>query len=167
VSEPVLRRARSGDLEALTGIYNHYVRETPITFDLEPNALEQRRKWLEDFDESGRHQIFVAERDGTLLGYACSRRFRERAAYDPSVETSVYLAVGEGGRGLGARLYQELFDALRDCDAHRAIAGITLPNPASVALHERFGFERVGVLHEVGYKLGRYWDVLWMEKPLG
>jgi phosphinothricin acetyltransferase len=166
VSDLEIRQAQSGDLAALTEIYNHFVRETPITFDLEPFAPEARRAWLEGFAPSGRYQIFVAMGPKGLLGYACSHRFRTRAAYDTSVETTVYLAPEAQGRGLGRRLYQRLFAALADEDVHLALAGMTLPNQASAALHRSIGFEPVGVFHEVGYKFGRYWDVQWWEKPM-
>jgi len=163
----VIRRGSGGDLAALTAIYNHYIRETAITFDLEPYTALQRRPWLESFAEAGRHQLFVAEEAGQVVGYACSRGFRDKRAYDTSAETSVYLAPNAHRRGLGTALYTRLFEALASADVHRFIAGVTLPNDASIALHARFGFERVGVMHEVGRKFGRYWDVLWMEKPGG
>lgn len=163
----MIRRARESDLPALTAIYNHYVRETAITFDLEPYTVEARRPWLASFGETGRHQIFVAEEAGQAVGWACTRQFRERRAYDPSAETSVYLAPDVHRRGLGTQLYTRLFEAVAGEDIHRFIAGITLPNEASIALHERFGFTRVGVMREVGRKFGRYWDVLWMEKGDG
>ena len=162
----MIRRARPHDLEALTALYNHYVEHTAITFDLEPFAVAARRAWLEGFAESGRHQLFVAEEQGAVVGYAGTRGFRDKRAYDTSVETSIYLAPDATGRGLGRALYERLFAALEGADVHRAIAGITLPNEASIALHQRFGFERVGVMREVGRKHDRWWDVLWMEKPL-
>jgi len=165
--DTLLRRGRDADLPALTAIYNHYIRETAITFDLEPYTEEKRRPWLRDFADEGRYQLFVAEHAGAVAGYACTRRFRDKAAYDTTLESSVYLAPDARGRGFGRALYERLFAALDGVDAHRLIAGITLPNPASVALHERFGFTPVGAMREVGRKFGRYWDVLWMERPLG
>jgi phosphinothricin acetyltransferase len=102
-----------------------------------------------------------------VIGYASSSRFRTKAAYDTSVETSVYLAPDAVGRGVGSLLYEKLFKALEGEDAHRAYAGIALPNPASIGLHERFGFKRAGHFTEQGRKFGRYWDVAWYEKPLG
>ena len=161
----MIRRGRAADLEALTALYNHYIRETAITFDLEPYTVEARRPWFDAFAETGRHQLFVAEDSGQVVGWACTRMFRERRAYDTSAETSVYLAPEAHRRGLGTQLYTRLFEALAGEDVHRFIAGITLPNEASIALHARFGFERVGVMREVGRKFGRYRDVLWMEKP--
>lgn len=166
MSDTSLRRGRDADLGALVAIYNHYVRETAVTFDLEPYTEEGRRPWLRAFAEGGRYQLFVAERAGAVVGYACSRRFRDKAAYDTTLETSVYLAPEACGGGLGRALYERLLAALAGVDAHRLVAGITLPNPASVALHERLGFAPVGVMREVGRKLGRYGDVLWMERAL-
>jgi phosphinothricin acetyltransferase len=161
-----IRRIQPGDLPALLDIYNHYVRETAITFDLEPRTLEQRRVWLDGFSDTGRYQCFVAVKDGRPIGWASSGRFRERAAYDTTVETSVYLAPDACGQGLGKRLYQTLFDALAGQDIHRAYGGVTQPNDASNRLHEGMGFVRAGVLDEVGRKFGRFWDVAVYLRPL-
>jgi phosphinothricin acetyltransferase len=154
------------DLAALNEIYNHYVRETHVSFDLEPVGLGARREWFGHYGVTGRHRIFVARDDGRVVGFATSSLFRDRPAYDTSVETSVYVATGETGRGLGTKLYETLFDALAGEDVHRAYAGIALPNDASIALHERFGFRRVALFTEQGRKFGRYWDVAWYEKEL-
>ena len=166
-TDVTVRRAAERDLPHLTEIYNHYVRETPITFDVEPYRVEQRRAWLAKFSARGRHQLFVAEQDGLVLGYAGTTGFRDKRAYDTTVEMTVYCAPDAVGRGLGRLLYAGLFDALRGEDIRSAVAGITLPNDASVALHERFGFTLAGVMHEVGRKFDRYWDVAWYEKRLG
>jgi phosphinothricin acetyltransferase len=162
-----IRRGRPEDLPALTEIYNHYVRETPITFDVEPFSVEGRRPWFEQFTERGRYQIVVAEDGGRVVGYACTLPFRPKAAYVTSVETSIYVADGLLGRGIGTSLYSALFERLPKSEVHRAYAGVTLPNAPSVALHRSFGFRSVGVYHEVGWKLSRYWDVEWVEKDLG
>jgi len=161
-----IRPVADRDLGALTAIYNHYIAETAITFDLEPYTVEERRPWLEQFDEAGPHRCVVAHEHEKLLGWACSMRFRAKAAYQTSVETSIYLAPEAAGRGVGTSLYETLFQALDGQGLNRALAGITLPNAASLALHERFGFERIGVFSEVGHKHGRYWDVVWLEKSL-
>lgn len=162
----MIRRAGPQDLAALTAIYNHYVATTAITFDVDPCSPAMRRPWLESFRASGRHQLFVAEEDARIAGYAGTRSFRDKRAYECSVETSVYLAPDAVGRGLGTALYEHLFAEIAGSGAHRAIAGITLPNEASIALHARFGFREVGVMHEVGRKFDRWWDVLWMERAL-
>lgn len=155
------------DVPRITEIYNHYVRETAITFDIEPITVEHRRQWFAQFDERGPHRLFVAEAGGVVLGFADSHRFRDKQAYDTTVETTVYCAPTATGRGIGTLLYRALFDALRGEDLRRAVAAITLPNEASEALHRSFGFTLVGVMHEVGHKFGRYWDVAWYEKRLG
>ncbi len=163
-----VRRGRAEDLPRLTQIYNHYILTTAITFDLEPFTVEQRRGgWFAKFSEAGRNQLFVAEADGEVLGYAGTTGFRDKRAYDTTVEMTVYCAPGATGRGIGTLLYSALFDVLKSEDIRLAVAGITLPNDASIALHDRFGFRLAGVMHEVGRKFDRYWDVAWYEKLLG
>jgi phosphinothricin acetyltransferase len=161
-----IRPGHVDDLGAIVEIINHYVVHTPITFDLEPFTVASRRPWFAQFATSGRHRLWVADEDGCVVGFAATLRYRAKAAYDTTVETSVYIDPDATGRGLGARLYATLFEAIEGEDVHRALAGITMPNPASVALHRRFGFESTGVLREVGRKFGRYWDVEWFERPL-
>ncbi|WP_028810938.1 GNAT family N-acetyltransferase [Streptomyces flavidovirens] len=157
------------DLGALTDLYNHYVRETAITFDTAVFTPEQRRPWLRSHPEDGPHRLLVARdvRSGRILGYATSSPFRAKAAYATSVEVSVYCAPDAGGLGIGTLLYKALFEALEGEDVHRAYAGIARPNEASDRLHTRFGFHHVGTYREVGRKFGRYWDVAWYEKELG
>jgi len=155
----IIRRAVPGDLPALLDIYNHYVRETAITFDIEPRTLAQRQAWFDGFSAQGRYQCFVAVRDGRAVGWASSHPYNERAAYETTVASSIYLAPGVTGQGLGRRLYAALFDALAGEDIHRIFGGITLPNAPSVRLHQSFGFAPIGVYQEVGRKFGRYWDV--------
>ncbi|MBI4571487.1 MAG: N-acetyltransferase [Chloroflexi bacterium] len=167
VGDVLVRAARDDDLPRLTEIYNHYVLETPITFDLDTYTPEERRPWFEQFSTSGRHRLLVAEEAGRVAGFAGSGQFRTRRAYDTTIETTIYCAPEATGRGIGTLLYRALFEALAGEDLHLAIAGTTLPNDASVALHERFGFTLVGVMHDVGRKFDRYWDVGWYEKRLG
>ena len=161
-----IRPAVEDDLPALTELYNHYIATTAVTFDLEPWTLDQRRAWFGHYAETGRHRLLVAYEDGVLAGYASTSPLAVKAAYQTSVEVSVYLAPDRGGRGIGTALYEALFAAIADEDVHRAHAGITLPNPASVALHRRFGFEEVGVYDQVGRKFGRYHDVLRLQRRL-
>lgn len=162
-----VRAAVPGDLPALTAIYNHYIVNTTITFDLKPFEPEERRAWFEDHAASGRHRLLVAAAaDGAVLGYTTSSRWRPKAAYDTTVESSVYCHPDAVGKGIGRQLYAALFEALAGEDVHRIVAGIGQPNPASVALHERFGFRPVGVFSSVGRKFGKYWDVAWFERGL-
>jgi phosphinothricin acetyltransferase len=163
-----LRPGRSSDLAALTEIYNHYVTHTTITFDLRPFSPEERQPWLDDHTAGGRHRLIVAEEAvaRTIVGYATTSRWRPKAAYETTVESTVYCRADAVGRGIGSRLYAALFDAIAAEDIHRIVAGVSLPNDASIRLHERFGFRRVGVFPGVGRKFERYWDVLWLERPL-
>ncbi|MFE7167142.1 GNAT family N-acetyltransferase [Streptomyces sp. NPDC057616] len=167
-SEVQVRPGVEADLEALTDIYNHYVRETPITFDTAVFTSEERRPWLLSHPEDGPYRLMVATDGDTqeILGYATSSPYRTKAAYRTSVEVTVYLAPHAGRRGIGTRLYEALFEALGTEDLHRAYAGIAQPNEASTRLHERFGFRHLGTHREVGRKFGRYWDVAWYEKEL-
>jgi phosphinothricin acetyltransferase len=162
-----VRDALEEDLAAVNDVYNHYVTASHCTFDVEPLSLERRREWFTHYGHHGRHRLLVAVEEGRVVGYASSSRFRAKPAYDTSVETSVYVAEEAQGKGIGARLYERLFKALAGADVHRAYAGIALPNPASIALHERFGFKRAALFTEQGRKFDRYWDVAWYEKPLG
>ena len=160
-----MRAGRSDDLPALTEIYNHYVEHTHVTFDLEPFTVDERREWFGHYAETGRHRLLVAETaDGVVLGYATSGRFRDKPAYGPSVETTVYCSTAAIGQGAGSALYAALFDALRGEDVHRAYAGVALPNDASLALHRRFGFTEIGTFREVGRKFDKWWDVTWLER---
>jgi phosphinothricin acetyltransferase len=161
-----IRAATRSDLPRLTEIYNHYVINTAVTFDLEPYTVERRAVWFEQFGNAGRYRLLVAENESEILGYAGTTRFRPKAAYETTVETSIYCAPDALQQGIGSSLYQALFELLASEDIHRIVAGYTLPNPASAALHKRFGFKPAGLFHENGRKFGRYWDVAWLERPL-
>ena len=166
MAETAVRAGRPEDLAAINDIYNHYVLETAATFEVEPVTMAARREWFEHYAPTGRHRLFVAAAGEHVLGYATSSPYQPRAAYETSVEVSVYLDPASRRQGLGSRLYAALFAALEAEDLHRAYGGIAMPNPASVALHERFGFRQAGYFTEQGRKFGRYWDVAHYEKPL-
>jgi phosphinothricin acetyltransferase len=166
MSEILIRSAERRDVPRLTEIYNYYVIHTAVTFDIEPYTVEKRHAWFEQFSATGRHRLLVAERDGVVLGYCGTTRFRMKAAYDTTVETTIYCDRKAIGKRIGSRLYEGLFDALKKEDVNRLVAGYTLPNDASAALHARCGFKPVGIYTEVGRKFGRYWDVAWTERPL-
>jgi 2-haloacid dehalogenase len=161
-----VRTAEDSDAEQLIAIYNHYVMTGGATFDLDPVPVDRAAEFFEHYGATGPHRLLVATIDGRVAGYATSGQLRSRPAYDASVEVTVYLAPDAGGRGIGSMLYQQLLADLAAEGLHRALAVIAQPNPASVALHRRFGFTDVGVMHEVGRKHGRWWDVLWMERAI-
>jgi len=162
-----IRPATIEDLASITGIHNHYVVNTHIVFDLQPYRAEDRVAWFHEHSDGKRYRLLVAcDSQNGVLGYACTGRHRSKAGYDTTVESSIACRPDGVGQGVGTLLYQALFDAIADQDIHRIVAGIAQPNPASNALHERFGFKEIGIYTEVGRKFEKYWDVKWMERPL-
>lgn len=151
-----VRRADPADLPRIAAIYDEQVATAVSTFDLEPAPLAYWEARLSS-DAVGDH-LLVAEADGVVRGYAYSSAYRPRPAYARTREVSVYLDAESRGQGLGRELYDDLLARLRDDDVHTVLAVVALPNPASEALHVACGFERVGVLPEVGHKLGRWVD---------
>ena len=158
-----LRAATSDDAAAIAGIYAHFVTGSVVSFETDPPDEAAMRARIEA--GGGLYPWLVGEsEDGSVLGYAYAARFRERPAYRFTVETSVYLRAGAAGRGLGRKLYEPLLAMLEGQGFTQAIAAITLPNEASVRLHERLGFESAGVYRKVGWKLGAWHDVgLWQK----
>ena len=161
-----IRAAISQDLPRLTEIYNHYVIHTPITFDLEPFTVADRAAWFNQFSQTGRYRLLVAEQKNIVIGYAGTTRFRAKAAYDTSVEATIYCASEAVGQGIGHALLTALFQAIAQEDIHRIVGGYTMPNAGSASLLEKFGFHPAGVFHEVGRKFDRYWDVAFAERRL-
>lgn len=162
-----IREGRFEDLPRLLEIYNHYVEHTHITFDTELVSLEAQQTWFRHFSSEGPHRLLVAESKGHINGYASSSEFRIKKAYARSLETSIYLGPDDCGSGFGSALYAALLEVLEEeVTVHRAYGGVALPNEASIALHQRFGFKRVATFSEVGFKFGRYWDVAWFERTL-
>ncbi len=153
----VLRMATPDDAGAILAIYAPVVRETPISFELEPPKPEEIHRRIAGV--LGFAPWLVCEIDGTVAGYAYASRFRDRAAYQWSVETTVYVDEGFRRRGVSGALYGALFQCLRLQGFRTAVAGITLPNEASVRAHEAAGFRPAGVVHRVGFKFGSWWDV--------
>lgn len=170
------RPAVAADLPRLTEIHNHYVVNTPVTFDIEPFTPEQRMPWFREHSDGHRYRLIVAEdMDASedinagatgVVGYAATARFRNKAAYDTTVELSIACHPSATGKGIGKLLYNALLAAIAEEDIHMLVAGITQPNAASNALHKSFGFTPVGTFGQVGRKFGKYWDVLWLQRPL-
>lgn len=167
MTDVLIRPAQHSDVPAMNALYNHYVANTAVTFDVKPSTLEQRYGWFEQFAETGRHRLLVAEMSGTFAGYVGSMQLKVKEAYQTSVETTIYIDPDFQGRGIGAALYENLFAVLESEAVHRAYGGIALPNDASVKLHETAGFRHIGTWNEVGFKHGKYWDVAWYECQIG
>ena len=153
-----IRDATSDDADAVDAIYNRYVLDTVVTFEetAVPGAIMGER--IESVLGAGLPWL-VAIEDGRVVGYAYASVWNTRSAYRHTVECTAYLAPEATGRGLGTKLYEELFGRLRDLGMHAVVAAISLPNPASVALHERFGLRQAGLFREVGSKFGSWVDV--------
>lgn len=153
-----IRDAQAADAAALAALYNHYVVDTVVTFELDPVAPEDMRARIAQVQAQGLPWL-LAEHAGDAFGYVYAAPWRTRAAYRHSVEASVYLAPQATGRGLGSALYRALLARLQACGAHAVIGGIALPNAASVRLHERLGFDKVAHFRQVGRKFGQWVDV--------
>lgn len=161
----LIRSATAADAAAIARIYNHYVRETVITFEeveVPPSEIARR---IHDVQAASLPWL-VAERAVEVVGYAYAAKWQSRSAYRFSAEVTVYVDVGHPRTGVGSRLYDDVFPLLRARGLHALVAGIALPNEPSVALHERFGFSQVAHFKEVGFKFGRWIDVGHWERLL-
>lgn len=157
-----IRPVNKQDAAQIAGIYNYYIETSHATFELDAiDSNEMENRISESFARD--YPFFVCEENGEILGYAYGRQFRPRRAYRHSIEVSVYIKNGAQGKSIGTRLYERLFPEIRQKDFHALIAGISLPNEASVRLHEKFGFEKVAHFREVGFKFGRWIDVGYWE----
>ena len=165
MSEIVIRRGRQEDLPALVEIYNHYVLHGHVTFDVELATIESRREWFSAFS-SGPHQILVAEGPRGVVGCATSSRYRAHPAFDQTVETGIYLDPAVQRHGIGTRLYGALLQALEQQPVHMAVAGVALPNEASVALHRKLGFTEIGIFRDYAMKHGIRISSVWFQKPI-
>lgn len=157
----MIRDVLPEDAVALCDIYNHYVLETTVTFEIEAvlrEAMEARIR-----ETTAAFPWLVHEETGQILGYAHAGAWKSRCAYRHSAETTVYVAPVATTRGIGTALYGELLLRLRDAGLHTLLAGIALPNEPSIRLHERFGFRKAAHLHEVGFKFGSWIDVGYWE----
>ncbi len=159
-----IRKAEKRDAAAITKIYNYYIKNTPVTFELKairPAEIAKRMK-----GSSREFPWIVGLVDGIVIGYAYASEFQERAAYKHSKELTVYLHKDYFGRGYGNRLYKKLISMLKKADCAVMIGGIALPNKASVKLHEKLGFRKVAHFKKVGRKFGKWIDVGYWERIL-
>jgi phosphinothricin acetyltransferase len=159
-----IRIAAPDDAAALAAIYAPYVEHTPITFETEAPSPEEFAGRIARTLK--KYPYLAAEEDGVISGYAYASAFKGRAAYDWSVETSIYVREGLGRKGIGSALYRRLEELLRRQNICNMCACITYPNPASISFHEAFGYHTVAHFTASGYKLGAWHDMVWMEKTL-
>ena len=160
-----IRPAEPADAAAVATIYNHYVERTIVTFEEEPVSAEEMARRLEESRSESLPWLVAAEA-GRVVGYASSRKWKARSAYRFSAEITVYVAPGNARRGIGSGLYARLFPILQARGVHAVIAGIALPNEASVALHEKFDMRKVAHFPEVGFKFDRWIDVGYWQRTL-
>jgi L-amino acid N-acyltransferase YncA len=157
-----VRSAIASDAAALASIYNFYIQNTVITFEEEPVSPQTMMTRVAEVQNASLPWL-VAEIDGVVVGYTYASKWKARSAYRYSVETTIYLEQGREGQGIGTRLYAELLSILRKQGIHAVMAGAALPNAASVALHEKLGFERVATFSQVGFKHQKWVDVAYWQ----
>lgn len=159
-----IRKATNADLPAINDIYNHYVQHSTCTYQEEPEPMADREQWFHHHGEL--HPVIVAAAGDRIVGWGSLSAYHKRSAYRRTVENSVYVHPEHHRRGIGSLLLQDLIRRTRELGHHAIIAGIDGEQTASVALHARFGFEKVGHLKAVGFKFGRWLDVIYMELRL-
>ena len=157
----MIRKAVAGDAEAICSIYNYYIENTIITFEETPVSSDEMINRINEV--TGVYPWLVCEENGTVPGYAYAGRWKSRCAYRYSVESTVYVSNDNTGKGIGSSLYTQLIDEIRKLKLHSVLAGIALPNPASIALHEKFGFKKAAHFKETGYKFNKWIDVGYWE----
>ena len=161
-----LRYAINDDIHQIVTIINHYNKHEISTFDSKEYQPHELQDWFLQFDRNSPYKLVVASLDNEIVGYASSKVFRDRMVFSKTIETSIYVKSGFGGKGIGSRLYKFLFDELQGQNLHRAVVGIALPNEASVKLHKTFNFKEIGIFNEYAFFKGNYISSLWMEREL-
>tara|TARA_B100000674_G_scaffold25902_1_gene18081 strand:- start:386 stop:883 length:498 start_codon:yes stop_codon:yes gene_type:complete len=151
--------AKKSDLKGINEIYNYYISNTAYTFDINEITVSEKNKWFEQFKNSKTSVCLVGYQKKELVGFVCSTKFREKEAYNKSLETSVYVRDKFKGKGYGQQLMTELIARLRSTDIKNLYALITYPNKPSINLHKDLKYKKVGVLNNVGYKFNKYWSV--------
>ena len=163
--EPIaIEPGTEADLAAIVEILNYTIANSNATLITRPTSVAERREWFERFSPAGPYRLLVARLGNEVLGYAASQPYRDHEGFRETVEVSIALDVRSRGQGVGTALYRMLLGCLADEPVHVALAGIVLPNDASVALHRKFGFAEVGVFHEYAVKNGQYLSSVWMER---
>ena len=151
--------AKKKDLNGINDIYNYYISSTAFTFDINKRTIAEKTEWFNQFKNSKTSICLVGYENKELVGFVCSTKFREKEAYNQSLETSVYISDKYKGRGFGKKLMSELITRLKSTNIKNLYALITYPNKSSINLHKTLNFTKVGTLNNVGYKFKKYWSV--------
>jgi len=159
-----IRRAIPEDVPAITRIYNYAIENTTATFDIQPKTLEERQRWFTEHTDE--YPLIVAITDDTVVGWAEIKPFGTRRAYRYTVENAIYIDCDYQGKGIGTALLGELIDLASRREYHVILALIVGGNESSLRLHYKFGFELVGVMHEVGRKFDKWLDIITLQKTL-
>lgn len=160
----IIRLAQEKDIPAITRIYNEAIETTTATFDTEIKTVDDRKEWFSEHHE--KLPVWVCEHEGHVVGWAALSLWSDRCAYSGTVENSVYVLESHRGKGIGKGLMEVLMGCAKEFGYHTIIARVTEGNPGSVQLHERFGFQNIGTMKEVGRKFGKLIDVHMMQKIL-
>ncbi len=160
----MIRDVTSTDAQQIADIYNYYILNTTVTFEEEEVLAQTMQERISEV--TSKYPWLVYEKNGEVLGYAYGSAWKSRCAYKFSVETTVYLKHGLSQKGIGSELYRELLVRLKKLQLHGIIGGVALPNDACIALHQKFGFEKVAHFKEVGFKFEKWIDVTYWEKIL-
>lgn len=159
-----IRDAVIEDIPSMMEIYNDAVRNMNVTFDLKEKTLQDREKWFQKYDQN--YPLIVAEKEGQVVGYCGLNQFREREGYAYTTELTIYISRHHRGNGIGSSLMKEILHQGKERGFHTVISGISNENRPSMKLHEKFGFQLIGVLREVGYKFGKWHDVHYYQRML-
>lgn len=165
MTDVIVRAATLADLPRLTEIHNWYVEHSHATFDEQPVTIEERGQWFETYGSGGRYRLLVAEADGTVLGCAYSSPYRSHPAFSRTAETGIYLGPEARGQGVGRQLYSRLLTILAGEQLHVLVAGVALPNPASLRLHLSSGFREVGTFEQYATKRNQPISSTWFQRP--
>ena len=157
----LIRLVRTADAPQILSMYDYYINNTAITFETSTPDIESFTERIEHI--SSFYPWLVYENEAKILGYAYASQHRQRSSYRWSVDVTVYIHQSAHGKGIGSQLYEQLLSLLQKQGFYNAYAGITLPNEKSIALHEKFGFVKIGQYNRVGYKINKWWNVGWWE----
>lgn len=160
----MIRPVNTADAPAICGIYNYYIVNTAISFEETPVSIAEMEDRIRTV--TAKYPWFVWEEAGEVLAYAYVNTWKERIAYRYAAELSIYVKYGKEGRGLGKKLMARLLEAVKKTEIHALVAGITIPNERSIALHEKFGFQKIARFNEIGFKLDKWLDVGYWELVL-